>query len=77
MGIAHAMILKWVGWSDKFLSDSSLSYIRPSLATLLQVPFKMIHQSQSSFVQQTNDFLNKGMVFDPWTQHKYRKRNAF
>ncbi len=74
VGIDHMLILKFVGWADTFLSDSSISYIRPSTDLLITIPFKMIHGINNKIEQNTSEFLNKGLVFDPWTKSSFRKR---
>ncbi len=74
MGIDHIMLLKFVGWSDSFLKDSSMSYIRPKIELLVQVPFQMIHGTPNTNISKFEEFMNKGLVFDPWTRNSYRKR---
>ncbi len=75
MGINHVKLLKFVGWTDSFLSDSSISYMRPDTDSLLTIPYEMIHGLHNNNTQKLIEFYNQGLVFDPWTkQTKSRKR---
>ncbi len=76
MGVDHVLLLKYVGWSDKFLSDSSISYIRPDSNTLITIPFKMIHGYDNPLFSDSIKSFKQGMVFDPWTKNRWRKRNS-
>ncbi len=77
VGINHTNILKFVGWSDSFLGDSSITYIRPSTETLVLIPFQMIHGIGNQITQQTHEYMNQGLVFDPWSKTAMRSRNKY
>ncbi len=79
LGINHHMILKYVGWSGSYLSDSSTSYIRPETHQLITIPFTMIHNNinHHSNLHNSISFMQQGLVFDPWSKQALRKRNTF
>ncbi len=77
MGIHHISLLKFVGWSDSFLTDSSASYIRPDTNTLIRIPYQMIHGINNNANQSFYQNENQGLVFDPWTKVYSRNSNKF
>jgi hypothetical protein len=66
VGIDHAKILKYIGWSDSRLPSINMRYIRFNVNQLRKVPFEMIHGAMGkSSVQKANLF---GNFYDPWDQ---------
>ncbi len=74
VGIAHGLILKYVGWSDSKLPDISMRYIRPTALCLSNMIRNIIHGPPHCNPNTTNRiFLQSHVVFDPWSKMEDRK----
>ncbi len=75
VGIAHGRILKYVGWSDSKLPDVSMRYIRPDAINLSHFVLDLIHgpSHNNELIIKNRQFLQTGVVFDPWAKCIDRK----